>query len=62
MAEFVGNDATQNYRDLEFGIVTPGATHCVVVIDAGEYRVDSKTEDTVLENVRIYWAGCGTRV
>ena len=34
---------------LELGIVTLGATQSIVVIDAGENRVDGETENSVLE-------------
>jgi hypothetical protein len=49
MTEFVGDSATQNYWDLELGIVTLGATHRILVIDTGENRMNGKTEDSVLE-------------
>jgi hypothetical protein len=47
MTELVGYDATQNYWDLELGMVALGATHRILVIDSGENRMDSKTEDSV---------------
>jgi hypothetical protein len=47
MTELVGYDATQNYWDLELGMVALGATHRILVIDSGENRMDGKTEDRV---------------
>jgi len=49
MSDFVGDDATQNDRDLELGAVTPCETHRIVVVDAGENRDYCKTKESVLE-------------
>lgn len=43
MPNFVGYGATQNDADLEFGVVTLGATHRIFVVDTGENRNYCKT-------------------
>ena len=49
MTKFVGDDATQNYWQLELGTLS----HCEMqgrfVIDTGQDRMDCKTEDFILE-------------
>jgi hypothetical protein len=53
MTKFVGYDATQNYRDRELGIVTPGAMQRIVVVDTGQNRMDGKTKNAVLEHIPL---------
>jgi hypothetical protein len=36
MADFVGDGASQNYGELEHGVVANGETHHVFVVDAGK--------------------------
>src|SRR5580765_936147 len=51
MADFVGDDATQNDRSLERCVVSFGGAQRVVVVDAGENRNDCSAEDSILKPV-----------